>query len=573
MMHGMLYFAFNPLIKGRRALVLLLCLTFNVYSSPVIESNQKILYQFARGRIEQGITEYLEYYENSKVHDLQLLERLAQLLLEKGCSSNDMQEQILALYGIRTARTRVPLSHFYPLLRSPHPAIQAATIQVLSDMHDDSIDDMIASALKSDYLLVRIEALYYLAQRQSKQTIGQLEALLNLLHPKARPFFTELYGMCGTQESISRLRQLINDRDLQVRLSALIATAKYGHDELIPTIRLLLNHCDPALKEASSTVLGMLQDTQSKTALVTASESPFQETKLSALLALCYLGDLEKIPQVEALAQDGNLFATYALHRLTGTEKTLDQLLNHSDINVKVNAALALLEQGNIHPRYIIDFLSLDPEVIVCGPHFSIGHTLACYKVWNPLAWKNEERKRAQAMMIEMQSSVLEKSINLPEDSFMEIARAVFKRKQAHLIPLLVRLLENKRTHSALALLEEKSQAMGSPFVRAYSLLALYRLGHSDILSQQFIDWVHNQKGDELLQFRILKERENVGLNTEPSPYKLTPEEKSALFLEALESIAVRHEENSTSFILKTIRDGHYKNRFALAGMLLKSIS
>ena len=56
------------------------------------------------------------------------------------------------------------------------------------------------------------------------------------------------------------------------------------------------------------------------------------------------------------------------------------------------------------------------------------------------------------------------------------------------------------------------------------------------------------------------------------NPFQLTPEETSSLLIEAFVTLADQHDPKGIDILLGAIKDGHEKNKYALAGLLLKSI-
>ena len=106
--------------------------------------------------------------------------------------------------------------------------------------------------MRSNFLPVRFEALYQLILRKAKSAMGQAESLSNLLPPQFRPFFVEFYAIYASQSSIQRLKQLFNDKDVNVRIAAIMSAAHHGRDDLLVNIRSAMTHADPTVKETSA---------------------------------------------------------------------------------------------------------------------------------------------------------------------------------------------------------------------------------------------------------------------------------------------------------------------------------
>jgi hypothetical protein len=58
----------------------------------------------------------------------------------------------------------------------------------------------------------------------------------------------------------------------------------------------------------------------------------------------------------------------------------------------------------------------------------------------------------------------------------------------------------------------------------------------------------------------------------EVGAYLLTPEEESRLLVESYEALADHHEPESLRLLLHAIKEGNPKNRYVLAGLLLRAI-
>ena len=65
---------------------------------------------------------------------------------------------------------------------------------------------------------------------------------------------------------------------------------------------------------------------------------------------------------------------------------------------------------------------------------------------------------------------------------------------------------------------------------------------------------------------------EQLSVREGKSPYQLTPEETSGFLIEALDALSQKREERNIVYLLTLMKDGHPKNRFALAGLLLRCL-
>ncbi len=555
--------------------ILLAGLASQLSAESPVPDKRHVLYLMSIREVEQAITEYLAIYKFEKKHDFEILEQMCLTLLEIGSSSPNPDDQLLTLFGISlSGSSNSFISFLDTAIKSPYPEVQAAALQILSTLHEDKSDELISIGLRSNYLQIRFETLFYLIHRKTYNSLGQVESLINLLPPQARPLFVELYAIHGSFEAIQILKQLINDKDPAVRITAILYSALYQRDDLLLNIRSSLTHSDPLIKEAASFALGHLKDLHSVEGLKTvASTSPFPETKLAALTSLFRLGDSQAKQEIYQLARKGNLFAIYFLGEVPESDPVLEELLLSKEPNVVLNATLALLHRKSSKALpHILSILDANIEITGFSPHSSAGHAFIAWKKVSPSTLRNKDQKNnLKAISLHFQEEILSKSLELPNKSFLTIAKTLMQSKQTKLLPLLVRLLENESSDETKNLLIEKAYAIEHPLLRSYCKLALYRMHINEFYRTEFIKWLSHQKNTQMIEFRPMLEGGTKG-GKHNSDHSLSPEEISGLFIESFDALASNHELEGIEFLLESLRDGHSKNRYAFAGLLLKSI-
>lgn len=559
-----------------RALIFLPIVLFSLLfgGENITFDKRHILYLMSIHEVEKAIDEYLKIYKIEKKHDFEVLEQMCLTLLEIGGSSPFPEDQLLTLFGISLSQSS---QSFLPFLdaaiRSPFPEVQAAALQILSQTHEDKSDDIIATGLKSNFLQIRFETLFHLIHRKTSNSLGQIESLANLLPPQAKPFFVEFYALHGSFEAIQILKQLLNDPDPSVRITAILYSARYGRDDLLPNIRSALTHSDPLVKEAASFAIGYLKDLHSINHLKAASNSPFPETKLAALISLFHLGHTESSVEICRLAKDGNLFAIHLLKEIPESTPLLEELLLSKDEAISLNATIALLHLKN--PKalpQLMNLLETNLDVTYFIPFTSPGRSLLAWKIAPPSSFKTPEQKNnLKAISLHFQEELLTRSLELPKENFLQIAKKLMQGKQTKLLPLLIRLLENESSEETKALLIEKAYAIDHPLLRSYCKLALYRMHINTFYRAEFLKWLAHQKATKMIEFRPMLER-NARDDKQKGDYTLSPEEISGLFIESFDALASNHDPEGIEFLLESLRDGHVKNRYAFAGLLLKSI-
>jgi hypothetical protein len=164
---------------------------------------------------------------------------------------------------------------------------------------------------------------------------------------------------------------------------------------------------------------------------------------------------------------------------------------------------------------------------------------------------------------------MLTQAIELSEETFLKIAQLLLSSKQADLIPLLTNLLENLQTPAAITLLKENATRAGDPLARAYCSLALYRLKEEGPWEENVNGWAKRNLGTEMIQFRPIVP---IDQRVTRSPFELTPEDHSRLLIETFQTIADRHEESGIALLLDALEKGNPKNRYVLAGLLLRAL-
>ncbi len=534
-----------------------------------------ILYLMSIREVGQAIDEYLQIYKIEKKHDFEVLEQICLTLLEIGSTSPNPDDQLLTLFGISlSGSSNTFLTFLDTAIRSPYPEVQAAALQILSQQHEDKSNEIISIGLRSSFLQIRFETLFYLIHRKTYNSLGQVESLINLLPPQAKPLFVELYAIHGSFEAIQILKQLINDPDPNVRITAILYSALYQRDDLLPNIRSTLTHSDCLIKEAACFAIGHLKDLNSSDTLKRiAATSHFPETKLAALISLIRLGHTEASLEIFQMAKNGNLFAIHLLGEIPDSDSILEELLLSKDSGVTLNATVALLSRKN--PKvfsHLIELLQTNIDVSGFTPFSSPGHALIAWKRVSRSALKDPDQKnQLKAVSLHFQEDLLAKALELPGKTFLQIAKTLMQSKQTKLLPLLIKLLENEGSDETKNLLIEKAYAIENPLLRSYCKLALYRMHINDFYRNEFLKWLAHQKTTRMIEFRpMLEEGGKIGKHK--GDYSLSPEEISGLFIESFNALAANHDPEGIEFLLESLRDGHAKNRFAFAGLLLKSI-
>jgi len=534
-------------------------------------NKRHILYLMHRKEFEKSINLYQQYASSLEHHDFEILQELGSLILEQGARSNDPEKQILSIYGSGIAGISSAISILEAGINSSNPQTQIAAIQFLGALQEDRSDELLNKAMSSVFLLTRIEAAYQLAARKTASATGQVESLMYKLPPMLRYVFPEFFALIGTSEAIGVLKHLIDDPYHEVRVEAILSASRYQRDDLLPLIRSSATHANLAEQEACAAAFGFLKDSKSIHLLKKWSISSSDNVKLAALKSLYMIGEIPAKGEIINYAREKNLFAINALGQISGSEEVLAELLADENIQVRVNSAISLLKLRD--PRclqIIVDLLIRDTRDLGFQPQFTIGRSLVAWKVVPSV----EQHMRdslfdLRAITISFREQTLADCLELPEKDFLKIASLIFESKQTDLTPKLVRLLENLQTPQAIQLLKRYAQLTGAPLIRAYCNLALFRLKEEGPYAEILYDWIAKRKTTDLFQFRQPIPKNPLSPDTN---FELSFEESSSILIDSYLALAERHDKRGIDTLLAALKGGNSKNRFLIAGLLIRSL-
>jgi len=531
-----------------------------------------ILYQTRAGNVARAVNQYRLYKTRLGQEDYELVEQMAAIMIEQGSRSSAPEDQLLSIYGAGISRNPQLLHVLEQGLDSPQPIIQLAALHFLQELHDDRADHILKKAMASPYLAIRLEAAIWLAQNRNPQAAGQIEALYEKVDPVLRPIFPQLFAMLGDSRSITLLKQMMANQDPLVRVEAIVSAAKYQCDELLPQIRSICNHPGIDEREASASALGEFKDEQSAKMLEKLSQSSNENVKLAALNALHKLGRTGAGKQIEKMAVKGNLFAIKLLGEIPGSENLLYQLAQVRDLQIRLNALLALLERRD--PRcapQLKEILLNDPRDLLLLEYPSPGQSLTCWKIITSAKQTfGEKSEQAAELSLKIRQAILVQAFDLPLKDFLQVASEVFQSKQVELIPIVIELVQSADHRESIAFLKQQLNRVGAPLVRHYCNLALYKLGEPGPYTANLYTWISKERHSQLIDFEPLKPLE--GLNKYHASYSLTPSETSALLIESLAALAEQKDPGAIDALLHVIAQGNPKNRYALAGLLMRAI-
>lgn len=527
----------------------------------------KLLFLTHSGNVESALNQYIDQYQKEQKHNFELLQQLSLILLDKGLKSGSPEEQMLTIYGAGISTNEKSYYLLEEGLNSPHPQIQAISLNFLARSQNDYADALINRLITSPHPLIRLEAAYQLALKKHALATPQIEALMCKMGDEAASIFPKLFATCGDAASTKVLRKLLTHPKSEVRCETILCLAEFLRDDLLMSIRKMAMHSDVAQQETCAVALGAMKDENSIPLLKRLAASHSISVKIAAIQALNEMNETDWNPDLFKLAKQGNLFAIYALKDIPSSEELLAFLARSENLQIRLNASLALLAKQNPKCiRGLLEILLKDSRDLAIVKVHSLGKGLSAFKAM-PSATENPENALLQELTLGLREDFLDAAINLPEEHFLKIAAALFDHKQNELIPTVCHLLHQLGTPASIALLKKEQQKAGAPLIRNYCNLALFKLKEEGPYEKNLLQWVAKQQNSDMIRFRTFVP---FDLRDDEQSFELTPEETARLLIDSFESIAITQEDQGINLLLDAMIHGNPKNRYVLAGLLLR---
>lgn len=524
----------------------------------------RVLYLLRQGHFQTAIENYEQLAADCQ--DYQMLQQMGLTLIEQGWKNSDPEIRLLSLFGAGISAHDQTLAILEDAVQSSEPTFQLAALNFLSNNYTDASSKFLDLAMRSEFLPIRLEAAALMAQRQHPKAAYQIESLMYKVPPAILPFFPQLLSASGDKDSITMLRKLMSHPLLAVRLEAILSAAKAGRDDLLPEIRGISFHHRVEEQEAAAVALGRLEDEESVQRLVKLYESNTGNVQIASLQALYRMGRENAAVPLKEMAKRGNLFAIAALGEVEQSEDILYELCQEKDLNIKINAALSLLARRDSRclPS-LTEILIRDSRDLALTHIQSIGRGLTACKIV-PSAQQNfESAPQLHAQTLSIKEGILLGALQLPEKDFLTLTRYILDKRQNDLVPTLIRSLEECRSPQAIAILKTYREQPGAPLTRYWCNLVLYRMKEEGPYLETLKNWIRDYQQQEMIQFRPMLPWNGI------SQYQLTTEETSKLLVETYESLVRQQEEEGIALLLDAIKSGNPKNRYALAGLLIRA--
>jgi HEAT repeat protein len=511
---------------------------------------------------------YEQYYQEKGQHDLELLHQLGLMILAEGCTISDPEVQLMTIFGAGVSLDERASYILDEGLSIQVPNVQLISLNFIAKNQNSQTIEAINRALTSPFFQVRLEAVYQLAMMKHPTAVGQTESLMQKVPPELFPIFPQLFAIIGNQGAMKILQRLLVDADINVRVEAIRNIAKYHRDDLLPQIRTLATHHHVVQLEACATALGELRDNASIPRLRELTNSSSDSVQLAALKSLHEMEQPDARNQIVKLARNGNPFAISLLGTIPEAKSSLYMILKSQNLTYRANAALALLElKDPACLPMVSQILIKDSRDLVCGKALTPGRSLSAWKI-TPSGRQNLKNDPiAFELSLNLREQILVETMNLPEKDFLYVANLILENDQNDLVPTLVKLLGNLQTPNAIALLKKHREKVGSPLIRNYCNLALFRLKEPGPYADSLREWIESWQDQNLIQLRPYLPWELRDVLDHQ--YQINAHDVSRLLVESFEAFAQRKDDKGIEILLQAIQYGNPKNKYALAGLLM----
>lgn len=528
-----------------------------------------IFYLIHTKKFDKALEHYQDYFDRFGRHDTEFLQQFGLSILEQGAKSYDPEIQLMTLFGAGIAMNEKALPILIRGIEVSHPQLQLIALSSLARSQNDAADSCLLSALRSNNLLVRLEAAHQIALKKHRQATHFVESLMGKVDDELLPLFPQLFAAIGNADALRILKKLLAHSSEEVRIEAIISSAKAGRDDLLPKIKILANQHSYGQQEACACAFGLLKDESAIPFLKNFAMSPIPQVRLAALQALYRLGITQAQDGIKDLAFKGDLFAVVALGEMPNNQDALAQLAQSQNFQVRINAVIGLLKQSDPRCQPFLDAILIrDSRDLAFKKITSPGKALFCWKAMPSARQNYEDFSLDSELSQHFRESILSEAASLPEDCFYQVVGSIFDKQQNDLVPAAIALLEEQHTERSILFLKSYQQLAGAPLIRNYCNLALYRMHEEGPYGENLRRWVEQQANEQIIQLRPFIPWE---VDSSLANYKIMPHETSRLLIEAFEAFAQRQDDAGINALLNAVRTGSSKNKYALAGLLMRA--
>jgi len=532
--------------------------------------SQKFLMQ---GEIENAVIAYLDSSRLGKPHDTATLKKIAKEQILQGVRSRNEGLQLLSIFAISMSQSEELITCLEEAVESPHPQVALAAMRSLAAFNTDKAARAIQSALRSNYLGLRIEASFLLAEQKRIDAADQIEALMHKCPEPALGLFAHLFAKGGSCHDLALLAQLMSHSSPYIRSSAILAAAGFERRSLEKNLLAALTHTHPLETEAAAFATGHLRLEEGFERLSALTKSPSPAVRFAAWCALEKLGNKEALGEIVSLATKGDLFAIQALGSHPSAEGILEELLNSHDPDAAMNAALSLLHLKNPKGLPLLAKLLASPGVGFAEHHLP-AHSDRCF-VRAPIHSKGLEKNPGLIhSTLTFKQQVVALCLQLPESDFFPFIDMLIQTENSESISLAADALAMRGSEECISKLDHLRQRPGAPWLRMRCALALYKITRDIKYLNEVKTWLFANIDREIIELMPYGQdtaqlaREFSG----HSRHELRPSETSALLVEAWMTLAHSESDAGLNLILEATAQSPFESRLVLAGLLMKAL-
>ena len=550
----------------------LICLSL-LLCAPLFSADDlphRVLFLAHRGNHEEALNLYIQKRNEAGTHDFRLLRELAIGMLEQGANSSesDIQKSVLFAAGVSMDERTLPI--LVRGVQNRDPNLQLFCLSILANQHHEDAYSAVRRTMRTGgHPILRLIATYMLAQQKDPQALTQAEAFYYQFPEEAHVLFPQVFTQFHNSDATKYLRKLLNHPKEEVRIEAILNVVKGSHEELVGQLRMLAAHPQMNQLETAAYALGKFKDEKSVPRLRAIANLQHSSTALAAMVALYDIGLKEYYQPVVQMAEEGNLFAVAALGRMSESKPWLIRLLNSPNQDVRLNAAISLLDLRD--PAAIPTFSSLlihDVRDLGFDEISSPGRSQRCWRII-PSVSVQSEAALLKEISLSFKEALLSQTLDLPEEHFLALSEKIVQARENPLVPTMIELIVNHQSTASIDFLKKYREQAGAPLIRTYCNLALYKLQEEGPYRDQLFSWIRDHFSDSI-DFRILQPFEGIPqFDSMESKYKITPDESSRLFIEILEAFNQYKDPEGIDLIVDLLRQSPPKKRYPLAGILL----
>ncbi len=546
------------------------CLLLSLPLASADDLPHRILFLAHRGNHEEALNLYTQKRTETGTHDFRLLRELAIGILEQGANSQDADVQKAVLFAAGVSMDERTLPIIIRGIQSGDPNLQLFCLNILSNQHHEDAYAAVRKTMRAGgHPILRLIATFVLAQQKDPQALTQAEAFYYQFPEEAHVLFPQVFAQFHTKDATKYLRKLLNHPKEEVRIEAILNVVKGSHEELVGQLRMLAAHPQINQLETAAYALGEFKDEKSVPRLKAIANLRHNSTALAAMIALYEIGLKEYHQPVVQMAEEGNLFAINTLGKMPEGKSSLIRLLNSPNQDIRLNAAISLLELRDPAGMPIFSTLLIrDQRDLGFDEISSAGRSQTCWRII-PSISAQPEASLLEEISLSFKEALLAQTLDLPEEHFLALSEKIVQSRENPLVPAMIELLVNHQSNAGIEFLKKYREKAGAPLIRTYCNLALYKLQEEGPYRDLLFGWIKDHFNDSI-DFRILKPFEGVPqFDDMESKYKINPDESSRLFIEILEAFNQYKDPDGIDLIVELLRQSPPKKRYPLAGILL----